>query len=98
AHTDIRKTPSASIRHEDRRFAIQAVDATVSTSTIRIDRLAEPDVRRLVAADDRPRRLGTNYCADFPRPLLLVPAVVFDGLRELVEAARRIRERSPSFE
>src|SRR5690242_18076749 len=66
-------------------------------ASIRIDRLTEPDIWRLVAADDRARRLGHRDGVDAVGQFLFGPAVVLESLREFVEAAGRVRERAAAF-
>jgi hypothetical protein len=51
--------PGREIQVRVRRPGI-TINATVLAAAIRIDRLVERNVRRLIATDDRARRLGQN--------------------------------------
>src|SRR4051812_17730233 len=50
--TYILQLSRASVGHQNRRFTPSAVDATMLAALIRVERLRETDVRRLIARDD----------------------------------------------
>ena len=83
------------IRHENSGVASQAVDAAMLAAAIRIDRLVEGNVRRVVARDDRARRLRLHDRRERRQLLIeIAPAVVdFFGARRL-EAPGGIRHRA----
>ena len=67
-------------------------------SSIRIDRLLEPDIRRVVVGDDRARGLRPHFGRDRLGCLLLVPAVIHRLRLSADEARMRIAERAAAFE
>src|SRR5438067_10230665 len=54
-----------------------AVDAAMLAAAIRVDRAVEADIGRVVAGDDRPRRVDRQNCRQ-PRRLFLqrAPAII----------------------
>src|SRR6185436_20647663 len=88
ANADICQRLRRAIPHQYRSFAVRTVHARMLASPIRIDRLAESDVGRVVAADDRARRLGGDRGFELVRRLFLfVPAVALELFGQLVEAS-----------
>ena len=76
-----------------------AVDAAVLAAAVRIDRLLEMDVRRIVAADDRARALlGHDGIRPRRRLVLAIPAVVLARARDRLEAAFAIRRRAAALD
>src|SRR5690606_41280063 len=64
---------------------------------IRIDRLVGVDIRRLIAADDRARRLGIHERLQWRQRLLQASPAVIDGFGvRALEPAFAIRYRAPS--
>src|SRR4029077_1013659 len=68
--------PRASISHEDSCVSSCAVRARMSASSIRIDRLLERDVGRVVVADDGARSVGLERRGDAVGFVFEVPAIV----------------------
>src|SRR4029077_13479662 len=90
--------PRAAISHEDSCVSSYTVTTTMTASSIRIDRLLEGNIGRIVVADDRARTLGLERRGDAVGFVFEVPAIV-DRLELLqIEAPGRIRERSPAGE
>src|SRR6267143_2773374 len=96
AWMDVRNPPHAAVRHQDRRIAVDTVDASMLTSPIRVDRLRKADVGRIVARDDRARALLGDAGLELGGILFLGrPAVVERLARERLEAAGDERARAP---
>ena|SRR5580704_3603159 len=66
----------AAICHEDRCVASYTIIATMSASSVRIDRLFKGDVGRVVGADHRASALGFKRGGDTVGGLLEVPPVI----------------------
>src|SRR5688572_28599959 len=75
-----------------------AVDAAVLAAAVRVDRLREADVGRVVMRDDRARALDRHAGLEFPRVgLVRGPAVVERFARHAFETALHERARSPKI-
>src|SRR5215469_16142579 len=77
---------------------MRAVGASMTASSIRIDRLLERNIRRVVGRDDRARALRLQCGRDAVGRLLHVPPVVDRFELRQVEATRRIGEGSPALQ
>jgi hypothetical protein len=71
----------------------EAVSAAVLAAAIRIDAVGEADVRRVIAGDDRTRRIAE---VDGARNALVALRVVVDDVRQLLEAILGIPARTSS--
>ena len=99
AGSNLRKRARAAIAHENRGAAPGAITTTMLASSIRIDRLREIEVRRIVARDDRLRALDRDGCLRPGRRLLrrLEPAVVRALALFLLETPFRIGGRATTL-
>ena len=87
---NIRDRPRRAVRHQDRRAAMQAVHAPVLASPVRVDRLFERNVWRVVAGDDRARSLRTHLGRDRRRHFVAIPTIVHRLNSRLQEPRLRI--------
>src|ERR1700687_5801409 len=87
AAPNLRERPHCAVRQQDGCVPRQAVDAAVLAAAIRIDRLLERNVRRVVARDDRARRFWTDLRRDRVRQLIAIPTIVH-GLDVTAEEPR----------
>src|SRR5690242_12612249 len=78
------------VGHEHRGIPSGAINAAMFAAPVWVDGLAEADVGRLVAADDRTRGLRQHDGLALLRLFIFVPAVVLESLREDVETAGRL--------
>src|SRR4051794_39444888 len=77
----------------------EAVDAPVLAALVRIDRLIECDVRRLVARNDVLRLVREELRGGLRvRRRIFTPAVIDDLACLRLEAAGRIRQRAATFD
>ncbi|MCY1461124.1 hypothetical protein D9M71_787480 [compost metagenome] len=80
----------------------EAVRTAMFAAAVRIDRLAEADIRRLVAADDAAGGFGAYFGAQPRRGELLAlvrrPAVVHRFADGDLETARQVRAGAPAFD
>ncbi len=85
----------AAIHHENLRVPGQAIDATMLAAAIRIDRLIERNVRRVVARDDRARRFRLHDRGERRQFFVETAPAVVDGFAaRRLEAPGRIRHRA----
>src|SRR5207302_1222281 len=95
AYFELCDSSCCAVRHEYRRVARDTVDAAVLASPIRVDRRAEPHVRRVVVREDGARALDGDLRLE--RPLVLFvrrPAVVERLARDRLEAPLEERARA----
>src|SRR5262249_49718876 len=90
--------PDRAVEHENARVARHAVETSMLTSAVRVDRLIEPDIGRVVGADDRASPIGLEAGRNAVRLLLHVPAVVHALDGRGFEASRGVGERSAPLE
>src|SRR5512145_107007 len=96
--SNLRERLDAAVSHEDRRFPIEAVDTAMLASAIRVDRLVERDVGRVVARDDRLRGFARDLGADRRQRFLVAPPTVVDRLAlERLVAALEVGWRAASL-